>query len=246
MVLIVDASIDIEESYFEKFSKVIPIYIINPRKNLKIKVDLENRYILYEDKELYEDYKKGFLKTAIPSKEEIAKILDKKNSGLIITLSSKLSNLYSTVKKIIEEYNYNYELIDSKQASVGYGMFIKEFFKNKENIRVETFGYIHNKAFKILLNSGRINPIKYAFLRVTNLNAKFKVEDGEAKLYSLFRGDLYKELKKDLEKIEGDYLVGYSKEMENLGIKNKVLINSLVVINLGSPVLALSFTQHSL
>ncbi|MFH7902864.1 MAG: DegV family protein [Candidatus Aenigmatarchaeota archaeon] len=237
---VIDVTVDLPKKFVEKNDiKVVPLYILKDEE--KIKVDFNFKYKFYKDRELKDLWLKGKLKTSQPSLEDFLEIYkDCEDEILVFTVSSKLSGTYNVALNASKMVNKKIYVVDTLNASVGSGllvMFAKKIsekykFENlikkieKLKYKIKTFAFIENIEY--LLRSGRINILKYSFLRLINKKPIITVKDGSLELYKL-SSDLYK----DFEELEKNYkikLFGTNSKKIN---KKEILINPIISVNLG-------------
>jgi len=251
--IITDVTCDLQRDILigEKV-KVVPLYIIKPNEE-RIKITID-----YDFEKFYSEYKdlilKGALKTSQPS---INDFLDAYKSSdyeeiVVITLSSKLSGTYNVAlssSKLIK--NKKIYVIDSKQASIGLGLLVRELLKLRKKglsameaieeikkVNVQTYAAIVDINF--LLNSGRINIIKYAFLRLVNKKPIVKVTNGELQLYKL-SDDPFRDII-DISRGKKEVIFGGSIDFFYTLPEPKVLVNPIVATVLG-PAFGVAFIE---
>ena len=234
--LIVDITCDLEDEFLEKENiQVVPLYIVLP-KGRRIKIESRNdTKKFYRNKELRKMWIKGKLKTSQPSiKDFLEKVrkFDKKNKIVIVTLSSKLSGTYNVAlmaKKILQKEGYSIEVVDSLLTSYAMGFMIKDLvemrkkgeFAKLDHRNYDVFFYPRNIEF--LFSSGRLNILKYSFLKISKLKPVFHLNEGRVEKYRLVKNP-----RESLEKLEKKYKIS-----RKLSTEEGYLINPILAVNVG-------------
>ncbi|MCD6402808.1 MAG: DegV family protein [Candidatus Aenigmarchaeota archaeon] len=199
--IVTDITCDLPKEFFLKNDvKVVPLYIIDGEK--RIRVDLSYDFNnFFDDEELHKKWMAGKLRTSQPTVKDFVDAIKnvEENEVLVITLSSKLSGTYNVAKmasKIVKEKRV--VVYDSMTTSAAMGFIVEHVVKLRdENFTVdeclsrikglnpEVFFMLKDVGF--LFRSGRINVIKYGFLKLTKLSPILTVNDGEVKPYKLVK-----------------------------------------------------------
>ena len=230
-MLVVDTTLPYSEEIEEMVGGFIPYYVIKEDGSY-IKID-EKAWKKQDELifSLLDDIKSIKLKTSAPSEGDILDVLQKRNGGKIITVASGLSSIHQKVKKVVEEYGLNYEVVDSKQVDVGYRLFVLKGGK----CDVETMVLLHNSSRKHLEKSGRVSgKVLSVILGISKLNFGLRFYQNQTSLGSMFFEDLesrFKKIAKDWE------VVGKSIELR----KEREALSSLALhVHLGTRFIALS------
>jgi len=236
--IVVDVTVDLPKKAVEKYDiKVVPLYII--KENDRIPVDFNFKYKFY--RKFKDDWLNGNLKTSQPSVEDFLNIFKECNNDILVfTISSELSGTYNVALNASKLVNKNIYIVDTRNASVGSGLLVllairllekynfDEVIKRIERIkqRIKTFAFIEDINY--LLNSGRINILKYSFLRLINKKPIIIVKDGKLELFKLSS-----DLVKDFLELEKQYKIKLYGSNSRKIIGKEILINPIVSIHLG-------------
>jgi len=256
--IVTDFTCDLPKDVLEKYEiKRVPMYIVNNGERIRVDEDFDYIAGFYRNKKLQSLWLQGKLKTSQPAIKDFLDVLQSSESKnvLVITVSSKLSGTYNVAKnaeKLLKIKGYNITVFDSKTASIGLNMYVQAAAELREegkdidevveilnNLKVRTFAAPMD--IKYLLNSGRLNLVKYALLKITNKIPILKVDtDGELKPYKL-TNDPLKEL---IEAVKGQkrFLFGGTLEFIDKLPEPKVLISPVVAVNTG-PIIGLSYIE---
>jgi len=249
--IVTDITCDLQKEILEKV-KVVPLYIIKPDGE-RIKITLD-----YDFKNFYNEFRdlmlKGKLKTSQPSVKDFLEAYENSeyNEIIAVTISSKLSGTYNvalSASKLVK--NKKIYVIDSKQVSLGLGLLVKKLFELREKgfnaeeaieeikkINVHTYAVLVDINF--LLNSGRINIVKYAFLRLVNKKPIVKVVDGEIHLEKLSNDPLNDII--DISKGKKEVIFGGTIDFFDMLPEPKVLVNPIVATVIG-PAYGVAFIE---
>lgn len=237
---VIDSAIDLPKKYIIKNDiKVVPVYII--KDNEKFPVTLDFKYKFYKDKEFRKAWLEGKLKTSQPTIEDFLEIYRECGNEIIVfTIGSKLTGIYNVALNSSKMINKKIYVIDTSNVSVGSGLLVmfakklSEKYKGQELIskieklknKIQAFAFIENIAF--LLKSGRINIIKYSFLKLVKKKPILTIKDGSAELFKLSS-----DLKKDFEELEKQFKIKlFATNCEKLN-KKEILISPAVSVHLG-------------
>jgi len=236
--IVVDVTADLPKKIIEKYGiRVVPLYII--RENEKIPVDFKFKYEFY--KKFKDDWLKGSLKTSQPSVEDFLNAFKEcDDEVLVFTISSELSGTYNVALNASKLVNKKIYVVDTRNASIGSGLLvlltIKLLEKYKFNELVEKVEKLKNKiktfAFlediNYLLNSGRINILKYSFLRLINKKPIIIVKDGRLELFKISS-----DLTKDFFELEKQYKIKIHVSNTKKITGKEILMNPIISIHLG-------------
>jgi len=236
--VVIDVTVDLPKNLIKKYDiRVVPLYIVKDGE--KIPVSYDFKYTFY--RRFRDEWLKGKLKTSQPSVGDFLEIFKEcENDILVFTISSELSGTYNVALSASRLVNKNIRVIDTGNASVGSGLLallsikLLEKYKldkvieiiEKLKQKIKTFAFIEDINY--LLNSGRINIIKYSFLRLINKKPIITVRDGKLELFKLSS-----DLLKDFYELEKQYKIKlYGSNTRKITGK-EILINPIVSIHLG-------------
>jgi len=236
--IVVDVTVDLPKGIVKKYDiRVVPLYVIKGEE--KIPIDYDSKYSFY--KKFRDEWLKGKLKTSQPSVGDFLEIFKEcEDDVLVFTISSELSGTYNVALSASELVNKNINVIDTRNASVGSGLLVLlsikllERYKPDKVVRIiekmkqkiKTFAFIEDINY--LLNSGRINILKYSFLRLINKKPVIIVKDGRLELFKLSS-----DLLKDFHELEKQYKIKLYGSNTRKITRKEVLINPIVSIHLG-------------
>jgi len=236
--IVVDVTVDLPKKLIEKYNiKVVPLYII--KENEKVPVDFNFKYEFY--KKFKDDWLKGNLKTSQPSIEDFLNVFKECNNNILVfTISSELSGTYNVALNASKLINKNIYVVDTRNASVGSGLLVllaikllekydfDEVIRRIEKLKQKIKALAFLEDINYLLNSGRINLLKYSFLRLINKKPIITVKDGRLELFKLSS-----DLVKDFFELEKQYKIKlYGSNFKKI-IGKEILINPIVSIHLG-------------
>lgn len=237
---VIDSAIDLpKKDIIENNIKIVPVYII--KGNERFKVDLDFKYKFYKNEEFIKDWLDGKLKTSQPSINDFLDVFEKcKEKIIVFTVSSKLSGTYNVALNASKIINKNIYVIDTLNVSIGAGLLVKiaiklskkynveDLVKKIDNIKKKIKAFAFVKNIEYLLRSGRINILKYSFLKLINKKPIITIKDGSLELYKL-SSDLYRDFE-ELEKKFKIKLFGYNLEKIN---KKAILLSPAISVHLG-------------
>ncbi len=255
MQIVVDVTCDLSEKHKDKV-KYIPMYIIKENEKIKIDENFDLVKNFYENEELKSSWLNGKLKTSQPTLKDVVEALRSidDNEILVITVSKLLSGTYNVIKNasrfIRDKKIYVY---DSGTTTIGCGLLIKELLDTlkREELNIKEAAQLLNSIkvtiyfvpqdIGFLFKSGRMNILKYAFLKVINKKPLLKLERYEEIEFVKLVDKEIEELKKysGSKHMWGADYFNYNKIPEP-----KILINPIVVVNVG-PVVALATLKYS-
>ncbi len=203
--IVADVTSEVDKALRERENiHLVPMYIVRDVEKIKVTEDFSYESF-YKDDQLVREWLSGKLKTSQPSIKDVIDTIeqyyDKGSEILAITLSSKLSGTYNVFKnasRILSKRGYKLTVLDSLNASYGIRLLIEDIIslrnegKSVEEV-IEEIDLSKYKAFiaptniEFLLNSGRLNKIKYAFLKLTRQVPLLQLKNGELTLYKLTR-----------------------------------------------------------
>jgi len=236
--IVIDVTVDLPKSIIRKYDiRVVPLYII--KDDEKIQVDYDFKYKFY--RKFGDEWLKGKLKTSQPSVGDFLEIFKEcEDDILVFTVSSELSGTYNVALSASKLVNKNIHVVDTKNASVGSGLLVLLSLKLLERYKldkvidiierlknkIKTFAFIED--IKYLLNSGRIDVIKYSFLRLINKKPIIIVDNGKLELFKLSS-----DLLKDFYELEKQYKIKLYGSNTRKIIGREILINPIISIHLG-------------
>lgn len=171
--IISDSSCDLSLETARKYNiGILPIRLIYKDKEYLDKVEITSA-------EVYENLSKEIPTTSLPDMKYCHKIFDEiKADGytdvIVITVSSKLSGTFNSLKLLASDYEgLNFNFFDTK--TLGYpqgtivleaahmvreGMSSDEVIKNLEEVRKRVKGYIAVNTLEYMVKGGRISKVK--------------------------------------------------------------------------------------
>lgn len=200
--IISDSSCDLSlETARKNNVGLLPIRVIYKDKEYLDKVEISSE-------ELYESLSKEIPTTSLPNIGYCHKLFDDiKSEGytdvIVITVSSKLSGTYNSVKVIAHDYEgLNFSFFDTR--TLGYpegtivleaahmvdrGMKVEEILENLENVRKKVSGYVAVNTLEYMVKGGRISKFKGTLGEMIHLKPIISSnEDGALYKYAQSRG----------------------------------------------------------
>jgi len=236
--IVIDVTVDLPRRIVRKHDiRVVPLYIIRDKE--RIPVDYEFKYVFY--KKFRDEWLSGKLKTSQPSIGDFLEIFKEcEDDILVFTISSELSGTYNVAINASRLINKNVNVIDTRNASVGSGLLVLLTIKLLERYKldrvikivdrikkeIKTFAFIED--IRYLLNSGRIDIIRYSFLRLINKRPVITVSDGKLELFKLSS-----DLLKDFYELERQYKIKLYGSNTKKVMGKEILVNPIVSIHLG-------------
>lgn len=184
IALVTDSIADLPKKYIDENQiHVIPInLIIDETKYLdKITVNSDNFYDLVDQAQEYPTSAQPSIKTV---EDKLSFLADHYDSIIVITVSSKLSGTYETVKSAVKNINNGTKIsvIDSKLDSGAQGLVImeaaekiregkehEEIVDHVEEIKKNTYIYVSVDNFDYMVRGGRVSPLKGKLGSLLNL-----------------------------------------------------------------------------
>jgi len=184
IALVTDSIADLPKKYIDENQiHVIPInLIIDETKYLdKITVNSDNFYDLVDQAQEYPTSAQPSIKTV---EDKLSFLADHYDSIIVITVSSKLSGTYETVKSAVKNINNGTKIsvIDSKLDSGAQGLVImeaaekiregkehEEIVDHVEEIKKNTYIYVSVDNFDYMVRGGRVSPLKGKLGNLLNL-----------------------------------------------------------------------------
>ena len=184
IALVTDSIADLPKKYIDENQiHVIPInLIIDETKYLdKITVNSDNFYDLVDQAQEYPTSAQPSIKTV---EDKLSFLADHYDSIIVITVSSKLSGTYETVKSAVKNINNGTKIsvIDSKLDSGAQGLVImeaaekiregkehEEIVDYVEEIKKNTYIYVSVDNFDYMVRGGRVSPLKGKLGNLLNL-----------------------------------------------------------------------------
>lgn len=172
IALITDSSCDLKLEIIKEYNiELLPLRIIYKDKEFLDKITLT-------PKEMYAKLEEEIPTTSLPDlkyTEEIIKKIKKEGftDAIVITVSSKLSGTYNSLRLICEDHNeLNFHFFDTKTLGYPQGVIVletakmikedkplEEILDKLEDIRKRTHGYITFKTLEYLKKGGRIGKV---------------------------------------------------------------------------------------
>lgn len=172
IALITDSSCDLKLEIIKEYNiELLPLRIIYKDKEFLDKITLT-------PKEMYASLEEEIPTTSLPDlkyTEEIIKKIKKEGftDAIVITVSSKLSGTYNSLRLICEDHNeLNFHFFDTKTLGYPQGVIVletakmikedkplEEILDKLEDIRKRTHGYITFKTLEYLKKGGRIGKV---------------------------------------------------------------------------------------
>lgn len=200
--IISDSSCDLSLETAKKNNVgLLPIRVIYNDKEYLDKIEISSE-------ELYESLSSEIPTTSLPNIEYCHKIFDDiKLEGytdvIVITVSSKLSGTYNSVKMIAHDYEgLNFSFFDTR--TLGYpegtivleaahmvdkGMKVEEILENLENVRKRVYGYVAVNTLEYMVKGGRISKLKGTLGELIHLKPIISSdEEGALYKYAQSRG----------------------------------------------------------
>jgi len=236
--IVIDVTVDLPKKVIEKYGiKVVPLYVIRDGDKIPIFYNSKNEFY----KKFREEWLSGKLKTSQPTLKDFLEVYEScEKEILVFTISSELSGTYNVALNASKFTKKKVYVIDTRNASVGSGVLVLiarkllEKYKVDEVVerikdireRIDTYAFVENINY--LLNSGRINLLKYSFLKLVNKKPILNIRDGRLELFKLSS-----DLIKDFYDLEKKYkLKLYGSNTRKVSGK-EILMNPIISIHVG-------------
>ncbi len=200
--IISDSSCDLSlETARENNVGILPIRVIYKDNEYLDKIEISSE-------EMYASLSREIPTTSLPNIGYCHKLFDDiKSEGytdvIVITVSSKLSGTYNSVKVIAHDYEgLNFSFFDTR--TLGYpegtivleatkmvdkGMQVEEILENLENVRERVFGYVAVNTLEYMVKGGRISKLKGTLGEMIHLKPIISSnDDGALYKYAQSRG----------------------------------------------------------
>lgn len=213
IALITDSSCDLSLSTIKEYNiKMLPLRIIYKDREFLDKVTLT-------PKELYRTIREEIPTTSLPdlkyTKDVIEKVIEEGyTDAIVITVSSKLSGTYNSLRLLCEDYekDLNFHFFDTRTLGFPQGAIVLEVAKmleekkdldeilySLEDIRERTHGFITFETLEFLKRGGRIGRVSGTIGEMLHLKPIVSSnDDGVLYTYAKTRGR-----KKALSKMRG-------------------------------------------
>ena len=184
IALVTDSIADLPQKYIDDNQiHVIPINLIIDNTNYldKVTITHDEFYDLVDQSKEYPTSSQPTVKLV---EDKLSFIADHYKKIIIITVSSKLSGTYQTVKSAIEKIDDNVEvtIIDSKLDSGAQGLLVMEAVEEikagkdfedivsyLEEIKDNIYIYVSVDNFEYMVRGGRVSPLKGKLAKLFNL-----------------------------------------------------------------------------
>ncbi|MDZ7671505.1 MAG: DegV family protein [Halanaerobiales bacterium] len=184
IALVTDSIADLPQKYIDDNQiHVIPINLIIDNTNYldKVTITHDEFYDLVDQSKEYPTSSQPTVKSV---EDKLSFIADHYKKVIIITVSSKLSGTYQTVKSAIEKIDDNVEvaIIDSKLDSGAQGLLVMEAVEEikvgkdfedivsyLEEIKDNIYIYVSVDNFEYMVRGGRVSPLKGKLAKLLNL-----------------------------------------------------------------------------
>ncbi len=169
MTIITDGSCDFYPEFFEEFGiKVVPLFIyLGDEEYLSTEIDMDM---------FYGRMRSTPPRTAQPSPKMFLDAINESEKPVkIFTLSSKLSGAYNSAKSAAS-ITEGVEVIDTRQASTGIALFIKNHMEGVDR-KIEIFGM--PESLDLLIRNGRIGKVKGFIGKMMGILPLIELKDGE-------------------------------------------------------------------
>ncbi|MGM0446569.1 MAG: DAK2 domain-containing protein, partial [Bacillota bacterium] len=184
IALVTDSIADLPQKFIDENQiHVIPINLIIDNTNYldKVTITHDKFYDLVDQSEEYPTSSQPTVKSV---EDKLSFIADHYEKIIIITVSSKLSGTYQTVKSAVKKIDNNVEvaIIDSKLDSGAQGLLVmeavekikekndfKDIVSYLENIKDNIYIYVSVDNFEYMVRGGRVSPLKGRLAKLLNL-----------------------------------------------------------------------------
>lgn len=230
IALVTDSIADLPKSYIDNNQiNVIPINLIIDETTYldKVTITSKNFYNLVDEAKEYPTSAQPSIKKV---ENKLSFLADHYDSIIVITVSSKLSGTYETVKKAAENINNGIKIsvIDSKLDSGAQGLLVMEAVKKikkgidhkkivdyLEDIKSDIYIYVSVDNFDYMVRGGRVSPLKGKLASLLNLKPIVSL-DKEGNGVAFAKSFSKRGNTKKIKSIVKDH-------MENKGIKSYVI-----------------------
>lgn len=230
IAVVTDSIADLPKSYIDQNQiNVLPINLIIDETTYldKVTVTSKNFYNLVDEAEEYPTSAQPSIKKV---EDKLSFLADHYDSIIVITVSSKLSGTYETVKTAAKNINNGTKIsvIDSKLDSGAQGILVmeavekireglnhKEIVKYLNDIKSNIYIYVSVDDFEYMVRGGRVSPLKGKLASLLNLKPIVSL-DKEGNGVAFAKAFSKKGNTRKIKKIVKDHI-------ENKGIKRYVI-----------------------